>query len=130
MSPYKIILCLLMPLSVFSQDLISEQDHSKHIQTLIGGKREVVVEGGRIDLLLEDYAFEIEWAAKWKESIGQALWYGLNTNRKPAIILLSQDLNDYKYLIRLNTSLEYAGLQDKVTVLYYPDDFEKLLEIK
>jgi len=119
-----------MPISVLGQDLISEQDHSKYIQTLIGGKREVVVEGGRIDLLLEDYAFEIEWAAKWKESIGQALWYGLNTNRKPAIILLSQDLNDYKYLIRLNTSLEYAGLQDKVTVLYYPDDFEKLLEIK
>ncbi len=115
---------------VRSQDLVTEDDYSRHIQTLIGGEREVLIDGGRIDLLLENYAFEIEWAYNWKEAIGQSLWYGLNTNRKPGIILIMSDRSDNKHDIRLNTALNYAGLSEEVMVLRYPQDFKKLLESK
>ncbi|GLR19797.1 hypothetical protein [Portibacter lacus] len=39
----------------------SEGDYSDYIQELIGGEREYSVESGRIDLLTEEYAFEIDW---------------------------------------------------------------------
>lgn len=103
-----------------------ERDFTNHIQQLIGGEREVVVEGGRIDLLNDSVAYEVEWAPNWKEAVGQSLWYGLQTNRKPGIILLIRSQSEYKYLIQLNTALMYGGLDKKISVLAYPQDFSDL----
>ncbi len=58
-----LLLIYLFPTAVICQELKTEEDYSKYIQTLVGGKREVMVEGGRVDLLIEDYAFEIGWAS-------------------------------------------------------------------
>lgn len=45
----------------------------------------------RIDCLTKEYAIEFEFPYKWKESIGQSLYYAYKTNRKPAIILIKPD---------------------------------------
>jgi len=69
----------------------------------------------RVDILTDEYAFEVEWAYKWKESIGQSLYYAIQTDMKPGIILLfkgePQDKENYlrcsvvceKYNIKLIT---------------------------
>lgn len=46
--------------------------------------------GKMIDIMTDSEAIEVEWATtKWYESIGQSLFYAIETNRQPAIILLS-----------------------------------------
>jgi hypothetical protein len=106
----------------------NENEHADFIQALIGGEREHSVESGRIDLLTDEYAFEIEWANKWKDAIGQAIWYGLQTNKKPGIILLLKSKENYKYYIQLNSALTYANLNERIVVFLYPNDFEELIE--
>lgn len=62
---------------------------SKYIAAQRGGIAEYrTIDGSRCDVLTEEFAAEVEWVKKWKESIGQALLYGLLTGRKPKVILL------------------------------------------
>ena len=122
-----LIIIILYQFSLNAQS--NESDYSNYIQSLIGGEREVSIKGGRIDLLTSEYAFEVEWASNWKEAIGQSIWYGLNTQKKPGIILLLKSKSDYKYFIQLNTALEYAKLEDEITVYLFPNDFEKSVQL-
>jgi len=106
----------------------SEKEIADYIQGLIGGQREVSVPSGRIDLVHNDIAYEIEWASKWKESIGQALWYAQQSNNKPGIILLLKKKSDYKYLLQLNSTLVYSNLNEEFKVFLFPTDFEKFMK--
>jgi len=115
---------------VNAQTKITEKNYSIYIQSLIGGEREVSIKNGRIDLVTKEYAIEIEKAPKWKESIGQSLWYALNTNKKPAIILILENPDHYKYLVQLQTTLNYGKLNDDITVFAFPNDFEELIKEK
>jgi hypothetical protein len=100
-----------------------EKDYQLLIQQYMGGQMEVSVQSGRVDLLTEEYAIEIEFANKWKQSIGQALWYGLQTNKTPGIILIKRDGQaDNKYVIQLGSALSYAGISN-MKVWVWPDDF-------
>jgi len=64
--------------------------------------------------MTKEYAFEIEIAAKWKDSIGQSLWYGTKINNKPGIILLLKSESEFKYAQQLNSALQYAGLDSSI----------------
>jgi hypothetical protein len=86
------------------------------------GQLEYMVENGRVDILTEEYAIEIEWAKNWKHSIGQAIWYGLQTNKTPGIVLLLENEKEYRNFIRLNTALNYAGMEGKVKTWYLRTD--------
>ena len=56
----------------------------------------------RVDCLLSDMAVEFDFANKWAECIGQALYYGKQTNRTPACVLIIENTEkDYKYVRRL-----------------------------
>ncbi len=128
----KTIISLFLFLTIcftsYGQTKISEKEYAMYIQSLIGGELEYYANGGYVDLLTDEYAIEIERASEWQESIGQCLWYALNTNKKPAIILLIEDSADYKYYIRLNSVIEYAGIADKITVWQFPKDFQQLID--
>jgi len=111
-----ILLCIVLSLPIMGQQKLSEHDYSVYIQSLIGGQREYSVPNGRVDLVTDKYAIEIEKASNWKESIGQSLWYALNTNKEPAIILIVESNEDYKHVIRLqkiksNTTKVYIFLR-------------------
>lgn len=88
-----------------------------------GGRTEVSLQGGRADIVNADYAIEVEFASKWKNAIGQSLWYGLQLERQPGIVLVMKDINDRKYGIMLQSAIDYAGLIDKIKVWFYPEDF-------
>ena len=55
----------------------------------LGGQHEVVVEGGRIDVMTGSEVYELDWPHKWHEGLGQALHYADATGRKPVLALIS-----------------------------------------
>lgn len=66
------------------------------------GKREFVLwDNTRVDCLTKDYAIEFDFAKKWAESIGQSLYYAKMTGKKPAVTLILTQLEDYKYVKRI-----------------------------
>jgi hypothetical protein len=63
----------------------------------------------------------------WKQAIGQSLWYGIQLNKKPGIVLVMRTLEDRKYGVMLQSTLDHTGLQDKIRVWFYPEDFGGIL---
>jgi hypothetical protein len=76
-----------------------------------------------VDITTQEYAIEVEWASKWKQSIGQSIWYAMQTNKKAGIVLIIKNLEDRKHGIRLQSAIDYAGLNNNIKVWYYPEDF-------
>lgn len=60
-----------------------------------------------------DYAIEFDFSrgAKIYECVGQALYYGLMTGRKPAAVLIIEDNKDYFYLKRFQKVAEAYGIK-------------------
>lgn len=65
----------------------------------LGGVTEyVLADRTRIDCLTDTYAIEFDFAYKWAESVGQALYYALKTNRRAGIALILENTSrDMKY---------------------------------
>lgn len=65
----------------------------------------------RVDCLLPDMAVEFDFANKWAECIGQALYYGRMTNRQPAcVLIMERGEKDVKYLKRLRRAAYKKGV--------------------
>lgn len=45
----------------------------------------------RVDCLTKKYAVEFDFANKWSESVGQALYYGIMTGKKPLVVLILEN---------------------------------------
>lgn len=72
-----------------------------------GGDTEVVQpDGTRVDVQTDTHAIEIERAARWRDGIGQALAYGLQSNRRPALVLIIGD-NEYRHYVALNSVVDH-----------------------
>ena len=68
------------------------------------GLPEIQLEGRtRADCVTETQAMEVEFANKWKNGIGQAFWYAIQTGKKAGIVMILEKPKDNKYWIRLNT---------------------------
>lgn len=56
----------------------------------------------RVDCLTEEYAIEFDFAPKWAESVGQALYYGIKTGKTPGVVLIMEDEeNEGQHMDRL-----------------------------
>jgi hypothetical protein len=66
-------------------------------------KVEVVLEDkSRVDCLTDEFAIEVDWANKWSQGVGQAMYYALMTGKKPAIgLIMSQSKSDKRHYERL-----------------------------
>jgi len=94
--------------------------NEKYYQTImcnkLGGRIEYVLfDKTRVDCLTKEYAIEVDWAKKWAEGIGQALYYAEITNKKPAVGLIVGGSKDQKYLKRLKTVADEFNI--KIIVL-------------
>ncbi|HAQ36972.1 MAG TPA: hypothetical protein DCX89_09190 [Saprospirales bacterium] len=118
---------IILIYGLFALDAAGQRPEAYYVDWLdehyFHGEREVVLPGGRADIVNDTYAIEVEKAPNWKNSIGQALWYGLQTNKKPGIVLVMENIDQRKYGIMLQSALDYAGIADKITVWFYPEDF-------
>ena len=113
-------------LTLFFNYILMGQNEAHYIDILatqLSGVQEYKVKNGRVDIVTPYHAIEVEWAANWKHSIGQALWYGLQTNKKPGIILIMKETKDRNFGVMLKSALDYAGIGDKIDVWFYPEDF-------
>lgn len=60
-----------------------------------GGVTEYVLDDkARVDCLTDDFAVEFDFDKKWAESIGQALYYGMETGRVPGVVIILGDEDD------------------------------------
>lgn len=101
----KIFFSLLVTLFLMGCSHASKKLHEKHYQTLLcndlGGKTEYVLEDRtRVDYLTDEYAIEVDFAKKWAESIGQALFYAQMTGKEPGVGIIVGDGED-RYIKRL-----------------------------
>lgn len=65
-----------------------ETTWNKKLSKELNGKTEVKVSAGRIDVLTDNLAIEVERVSKWHEGVGQALHYGLYSKRQPTLALI------------------------------------------
>lgn len=119
------LLCLCgCALSLAGQTATSEADYIQLVQRHLGGEIEVPVTDGRVDIQTDIHAIEVEFAHKWKQAIGQALWYAHQTNLEAGIVLIMRSPAQQKYLVQLNSTLNYANLGHRVSVWVWPIDFQ------
>ena len=95
----------LLALSLMGCGATPKKYHEKYYQTQIcnqldGEMEYVLSDRTRVDCLSDEYAMEVDFAKKWAESIGQALYYAYMTDKKPAVGLIVGK-KDKRFLIRL-----------------------------
>ena len=64
----------------------------------------------RCDCLTGTHAIEFDFGRKWTEAIGQSLYYSLQTGKKAGVVLILETPKDYKYWIRLNSTIKHYDL--------------------
>ncbi len=97
-----IMLCTINS-AAFCARQYSEKTYQKQWCNSKGGQLEYQLnDKTRVDCLTEKYAVEFDFANKWHECIGQALYYGQKTKKIPACVLIMEnEEKDVKYLKRL-----------------------------
>ena len=70
-------------------------------------------DGTRADCITATHAIEFDFGKKWAESIGQSLYYSLQTGKNAGIVLILEKPSDRKYWIRLNSIIEHKKLDIK-----------------
>lgn len=102
---YRFLFLMLISLNAYAHPERYYQE--KHCW---GESEYVLPDRTRIDCLTDDYAMEYDFAKKWAESIGQALYYAKVTGKKPAVTLIIRKDKDLRYLDRFMTASEGLGI--------------------
>lgn len=103
------ILALVLPLS--AARLNSEAHYQKIAAEKYNGEIEVSMpDRTRCDIITETHAIEVDFADKWGEAIGQSLNYAFQSNKKAGILLILENREDEKHLIRVQSIIEHFNL--------------------
>lgn len=88
--------------SVYAKHLHTEKEYQAQWCNARKGIMEYKLDDRtRVDCLLPTMAVEVDFANKWAECIGQALYYGEKTKRAPACVLITENPEkDFKYIKR------------------------------
>ncbi len=88
-----------------------EREYQKELCSSLNGVSEYVLpDKTRVDCLTKDLAIEIDFARKWAECVGQALYYGHETNRVPTCALIASD-KDIKYIKRIKKMVKKYSIK-------------------
>lgn len=105
------VVIILMASTAAAEHPHKERYYQEKFCAEMGGKTEVrLADGCRVDCLTRNYAIEVDFALKWAEAIGQALYYADQTHRKPGILLVMTGPSDGRFLARLNSVAEHNGI--------------------
>lgn len=98
-------------LILFFPQRLTEAEHVNAIAMKYNAKIEVRLwDKTRVDMLNSEYAIEVDFARKWAEAIGQSLYYGIVTGKKPAIVLLV-GTGEERYVYRCQTVCAARGIK-------------------
>lgn len=81
---------ILLPVSQES----NEKDWNEALTKQIGGISEVPIAYGRVDVMTEVYAIEIDFIQKWHEGLGQAIHYGEAAKKIGVLALIDKTLKN------------------------------------
>ncbi len=91
----------------FASHLYSEKYYQNAWCSRWNGRQEVkLIDSTRVDCITKNYAIEFDFAPKWAEAVGQSLHYSRMTGKKPAIILIIEKSDDFKYYNRVKPLCE------------------------
>ena len=65
----------------------------------------------RVDCLTDKYAVEVDFAYRFYGAIGQALYYGYMTGKKPGIAVIVEKESDKRFLKRLKLVTDKEGIR-------------------
>jgi len=111
---FQIFLFLTMSFSIVNAEkhIHYEKFYQKIFCNKMKGSLEYKLsDGSRIDCLTSTYAVEVDFANKWHESIGQSLYYSLESGKKPAVLLIMErKYKDVDKLKKLNKVAKKYGI--------------------
>lgn len=89
-----------------------EKDYQHAWCSANSGQAEVILaDKTRVDCVTKTHAVEFDFAKKWGESIGQALYYSAMTGKKAGVVLIMENgEKDNKYLERLMKVADLHGI--------------------
>ena len=94
-----------------TQSMMPEQPEAYYVNQWctsdFGRKEAILWDLTRVDCLAKDYAVEFDFAKKWAESVGQALYYSKLTGKSPAVALILTSPLDYRFVKRVER-LDYG----------------------
>lgn len=89
----------------------TERDHQVPWCEAQAGEIEVTLDDRtRVDCLTQDYAIEFDFAKKWAEAIGQALYYSAKTGKQAGIVLIVEDPKECRFVKRVRTTISVKEL--------------------
>jgi len=116
-----LITLILFSISVFSQTKQKESYYQDEFAKIVNGETEVRLDDGtRADIVTDKYAIEVDFGAKWAESIGQSLSYAIQLEKQAGILLVISGEDEIRFLDRLMAVAVEHGIQ--VWIWNYTDD--------
>lgn len=108
-----LVACFLLGLPTFANHLHLEKEYQACWCNANNGVMEYKLpDYTRVDCLTDTHAIEFDFAPKVYESIGQALYYSLMTNKKAGIVLILENPD---------TECKYVKRLEKVAKFYHID---------
>ena len=115
------IALILFSISMFSQTKQNEKYYQDKFAKIVNGETEVRLDDGtRADIVTDKYAIEVDFGAKWAESIGQSLSYAIQLEKKAGVLLVISGEDEIRFLDRLMTVAVEHGIQ--VWIWNWTDD--------
>ena len=107
-----LMLLLISILPVEAKRIYSEKVYQTQWCNQHNGKMEYRLnDKARVDCVTDTLAVEFDFANKWAECVGQALYYGRQTKKQPACVLIMENgEKDLKYLYRLRRAAYKKGV--------------------
>ena len=111
-----LLISIVFPLCVLAQTPKNHQYFEKDYQRVwcnahCGSMEVILRDKARVDCVTKTHAIEFDFAPKWAESIGQALYYGRVLHKTPGIVLIIENAEkDLKYINRVKAVAEIYGI--------------------
>jgi len=116
-----LIALILFSISVFSQTKQKESYYQDEFAKIVNGETEVRLDDGtRADIVTDKYAIEVDFGAKWAESIGQSLSYAIQLEKQAGVLLVISGEDEIRFLDRLMAVAVEHGIQ--VWIWNWTDD--------
>ena len=111
-----LLILTIYPVFVFAQTPKNHQYFEKDYQKVwcdahCGSTEVILSDRARVDCVTATHAIEFDFAPKWAESIGQALYYGYVLNKMPGIVLIIEnEEKDQRYINRVKAIARNHGI--------------------
>ena len=109
---------LLLAICIFCTLPVNAHNEAWYVDKYCSGITEYVLPNKtRVDCYTSEFVAEYDWAKKYRQCIGQALEYSMNTGKPAKCVLIRKSEYDCKYINRAKKLIEYYSLPVEVQVI-------------